>query len=333
MQANVPPVRRRGYHFRPMAFGFRFGKKAQVPAWTPFFTREQFETFVNALGDYFQKHKSKMKFPDPAQPRLTVGAGSFPPGQYGVINLAQICNQVPSHEWPQRIADHFDALAAAAKDHEQFNVRAAEFEQVKDLLAVRIGDEGSLPTDKLLFRRDLPGTISYLVFDLPNSVESVPRELPEKWGKGVDELFFLGLANVKQSAKPEIEQVEIQRGVSFTAYTGESFFTASFALMLDELPDAVGEHGTLVAIPHRHTVLFHRIENADAIFAVQRLGVLAINLDEQGPGSISPNLFWYRAGRFVDLPFRIEGEDFHFRPPEEFMEMLNNLPAGKTQSE
>jgi hypothetical protein len=103
----------------------------------------------------------------------------------------------------------FNSLVAAAKDHEKFNVREAEFDQVKDLIAVRIGDEESLPIDKLLFRRDLPGTISYLVFDLPNSVESVPRELPEKWAKGVDELFSLGLANVKRSASPQIEQIEI----------------------------------------------------------------------------------------------------------------------------
>ena len=273
-----------------------------------------------------------MKFKNPAEPRLTVSGGAFPPGQYGVMNLAQVCNQVPGAEWPLRIADHFDALAAAAKDHEQFNVRAAEFEQVREMLAVRIGDEESLPTDKLLFRRDLPGTISYLVFDLPHSVESVPRELPDKWGKSVDELFALGLANVKDSAKPETERVEIQPGVAFTAYSGESFFTASFALLLDELPDATGEHGTLVAVPHRHMLLVHRIENADVIHAIQHLGVLALNLDEQGPGSISPNLYWYRAGKFTNLPFRIEGEEFHFRPPEEFMEMLNGLPAGKTES-
>jgi hypothetical protein len=204
---------------------------------------------------------------------------------------------------------------------------------MKDLLAVRVGDEESLPTDKLIFRRDLPGTISYLVFDLPNSVESVAPHLPEIWGKSIDELFALGLANVKQSANPSIEQVEIEPGATFTAYTGDSFFTASFALLLDQLDGATGPHGTLVAIPHRHMLLIHRIETAAAVFAVQHLGVLAVNLDEQGPGSISPNLFWYRDGKFVNLPFRIEGDSFNFRPPEEFMEMLNALPAGKEGAE
>jgi hypothetical protein len=313
-----------------MPFGFRFSKKMPVPEWAPFFSREQFEKFINLLGDYFKRSKSKITFADTATPRLTVTGGSFPPGHYGVINLAQVCNQLPAEKWPQRIADHFDALAAAARDHEKFNVREAEFDQVKEMLAVRIGDEGSLPTDKLLFRRDLPGTISYLVFDLPHSVESVPPELPEKWGRSVDELFALGLANVKKSAHPSIEQVEINEGASFTAYTGDSFFTASFALLLDELDGATGPHGTLVAIPHRHMLLVHRIDNADAIFAVQHLGVLAYNLDEQGPGSISPNLFWYRDGKFLNLPFQIEGDTFNFRPPEEFMKMLNGLPTGKT---
>ena len=313
-----------------MPFGFRFTKTTPVPPWAPFFSREKLERFVNHLGDYFRKrHKSKIRFEKTEVPRITVSGGTFPPGQYGVVNLAQVCNQVPDEQWPQRIADHFDALAAAAKDHEKFNVREAAFEQVKEMLAVRIGDKESLPLDKMLFRRDLPGTISYLVFDLPNSVESVPPELPQKWGKDVDELFALALANVKRSANPSVEEVEIQPGITFTAYSGDSFFTASFALMLNDLQGATGPHGALVAIPHRHMLLFHRIDNADAIFAVQHLGVLAINLDEQGPGSISPRLYWHRDGQFVDLPFRIEGDTFNFRPPDEFMKMLNALPAGK----
>ncbi|MEA2734610.1 MAG: hypothetical protein QOE14_1061, partial [Humisphaera sp.] len=312
-----------------MAFGFRFGKKGEpVPEWAPFFTRAQFESFVNQLGAYFHRARSKMKFDDTAVPRITVSGGTFPQGRYGIVNLAQVCNQVPAEEWPQRIADHFDSIVAAAKDHERFNVRESQFDQMKEMLAVRIGDEASLPTDKLLFRRNLPGTISYLVFDLPNSVESVPLEIPEKWGKTLAELFEIGLANVKRSANPEIERVEIETGVSFTAYSGESFFTASFALLLDQLDNAVGPHGTLVAIPHRHTLLLHRIENINMIKAVQRLGILAVNLDEQGPGSISPCLFWYRGGIFIDLPFRIEGDTLHFRPPDEFMKMLKELPAG-----
>ena len=313
-----------------MPFGFRFGKKGQpVPDWAPYFSREQFERFINELGAYFKRHKSKIKFDDTSLPRLTVSGGAFPPGQYGVINLAQTCNHHEADQWPQRIADHFDALAAAASDHDRFNVREAAFEQARDLLAVRIGDDQSLPTDKLLCRRDLPGTISYLVFDLPHSVESVPLEMPGKWGVGVDEIFAIALANVRRAAQPRVEQVEIQPDLSFTAYHGDSFFTASFALMLDQLEDAVGPHGTLVAIPHRHMMLVHRIENADVIHAVQHLGVLAVNLDQQGPGSISPNLFWYYGREFVDLPFRIDGENFNFRPPAEFMEMLNALPERK----
>jgi hypothetical protein len=103
--------------------------------------------------------------------------------------------------------------------------------------------------------------------------------------------------------------------------------------MLNELPGALGPHGTLVAIPHRHMMLFHRIDTADVVFAIQRLGILAVNLDEQGPGSISPNLFWYHNGRFTNLPFEIEADTFSFRPPPEFVEMLNELPKGTTATE
>ena len=73
-----------------MPFGFRFTKKTPVPEWAPFFTREQFEKFINLLGDCFKRYKSKITFADTATPRLTVSGGSFPPGHYGVVNLAQV---------------------------------------------------------------------------------------------------------------------------------------------------------------------------------------------------------------------------------------------------
>jgi hypothetical protein len=33
----------------------------------------------------------------------------------------------------------------------------------------------------------------------------------------------------------------------------------------------------------------------------------------------------------MNLPFQLEGNSFNFRPPAEFMEMLNALPEGKAE--
>ena len=310
-----------------MPFGFKFGRQEEpVPEWANFFTRPQYDEFIRNVDAYFRRAGSAVEH-EPDTPRITVSGGSFPEGQYGLMNLAQVCNMCESEQWPDRIAEHFDSLVAAQMDREQFKVEEADFSQVKDLLAVRIGHEESVPTDILCFRRDLHGTISYLVFDLPNSVEAVANDLPKKWGRSLDELFAIALDNVLKNTKPDVEQVDVEPGLAFTAYSGDSFFTASFALLLERLPHAVGRYGTLVATPHRHMMLCHALDSIEAVQLVHHMGILAENLDREGPGSISPKLYWYHDGTFVDLPFKIEGENFNFYPPEDFVNMLNALDA------
>jgi hypothetical protein len=46
--------------------------------------------------------------------------------------------------------------------------------------------------------------------------------------------------------------------------------------------------------------------------------------DDQGPGSISPNLYWRRAGTFTLLPPEKKGERIHFYPPNSFREDAPN---------
>jgi hypothetical protein len=45
----------------------------------------------------------------------------------------------------------------------------------------------------------------------------------------------------------------------------------------------------------------------------------------EGPGSISNNLFWYYKGQYINLPYKKEAGKLHFFPPEAFLTMLNNL--------
>jgi hypothetical protein len=311
-----------------MPFGFKFGGKREqpVPEWASFFTPDRYDAFLQDVDGYFRRAGSTIEH-EAGTPRITVSGGNFPAGQYGLLNVAQVCNMCERDEWPQRIADHFDSLVAAQLDRAQFGAKEAEFEQIKDLLAVRIGDESGLPTDILCFRRDLPGTISYLVLDLPHSVEGVSTDLPKKWRKSIDELFLIALDNVFSNVKADTDAVEIEPGVAFTAYAGDSFFVASLALMLDRLPDALGRHGSLVSVPHRHTMLCHPIERIDVVQVIPHMAAVTQQLDREGPGSISPRLYWHHAGKFDELPCKIEGQNFDFFPPAEFIEMLNGLAA------
>jgi hypothetical protein len=57
---------------------------------------------------------------------------------------------------------------------------------------------------------------------------------------------------------------------------------------------------------------------------------LAKCMHRDGPGSISPNIYWWREGELTLLPTRLSDDSAFFEPPEEFIDGLNRLhkPGG-----
>ena len=52
-----------------------------------------------------------------------------------------------------------------------------------------------------------------------------------------------------------------------------------------------------------------------------------VGMHRDGPGSITPNLFWYRDGTFEQLPYELEGNQLSFAPSDDFVELLDQLSA------
>jgi hypothetical protein len=84
--------------------------------------------------------------------------------------------------------------------------------------------------------------------------------------------------------------------------------------------------GALAAAPHRHAVLYHVIRDRSAIKAINAMIPAAFGMFQEGPGSISPNLYWWQSGRLTLLPSRVTAKSIEFAPPPEFVEnVLNRL--------
>jgi hypothetical protein len=126
---------------------------------------------------------------------------------------------------------------------------------------------------------------------------------------------------------PEVSRLKDEDGSELVALTGDHFFVATHALFLHEHPDCLGAHGALVVVPHRHAVLCSPVHDLRVVTAVQRMAILADRMERQGPGSISPRLYYrYPDGRFIDLPYALNAPRFNFFPPEPFVDVLNHLP-------
>ena len=85
------------------------------------------------------------------------------------------------------------------------------------------------------------------------------------------------------------------------------------------------ENGTPVAVPNRHTVLAHPIRDMSFVGVLGHMLDLARRMEQEGPGSISPHLYWLRDGRLEHLDARIDDAGVRLFPGAEFTAMLEAL--------
>ena len=198
-------------------------------------------------------------------------------------------------------------------------VAGATADPVKDYLK-QIGHKG------LVYRQPADGLVAALVYDLPSSVRNVQPDHAIGWGLGESELFQVGLENVGAEPPPEVEDKKLPEGGEFRIIVGDSFFTASRILFLDRYIPNPTRFGVAVAVPHRHVVAFHVIRDVSAVKAISAMLPVAFGMYQEGPGSISPDLYWYRDGRLLRLPSKVTAKEITFLPPDEFVsEVFNEL--------
>lgn len=292
-----------------------------APWWAEFFTGAQYADFIAEVLSYFNRQGAKVEIDEGVVCRQD---GSDDPPRMGLLNLAQVCNQADRADWSAIISDHFGKVSSPREF--EAGLARRSFEDIAPLLAARLwSDEilGTLSEDKIICREDLHGTITALVFDLPESVRNVTREEADRWDRSDDELFSVAVANVRNMPAEAFEQ-EVEGG-RLLGFTGNSFFVASRALFLEDYPHCIGPKGSLVAVPHRHMLLCCPIEDLGVLKVLNLFISATRGMFRDGPGSISPNVYWYRDGEMTNLPYETGDNEVRFMPPPEFVTMLGEF--------
>lgn len=305
------------------------GSRDDVPEWASFFSTTEYRAFHAAVGADLKRRGWVHQWGDGVV-QIRQADGSWSPA--GLLNLAQVCNQVGQDEWPQVVSGHFDRIGDIDRQQKVIDALKKDFEQAHPHLRVRLYPEdyaASVPDARIVARRPAPGLLAVLALDLPEVVTTVDPDCLAGWRRGEAELFRLGLDNVAAKEVPIPQTMDLPHGSSLTALIGDSFFTASHALLLDRHLDSPCARGALVGVPHRHAVIFHAIRGLSALTAIQHMIPVIRGMNSEGPGSISPDLYWVRGERWTLLPAELKGRSLTFRPPDEFTEMLNGLADGE----
>lgn len=287
----------------------------------PMLTFPQAEHLRNLTADHFL---ARLGIP----PRLEGDAVVPADGRrYPLSNLAHQCRGVSDAHWPDLVQRHFTALDDASRGDES----------PAELLAgayLRLLPADAFPGDAAdSFRYTRPvadGLLLALALDTPGSVRILDDHDVAR--AGLDRLWAAGHENLIRELV-EHEEVTGPQGARLWSVYGDSPFVASKALVLPELARAttgndLPDAGALVALPGRNLLAFHPIEDGTVVDAVNDLSAYALGAYEDGPGALSPRLYWWYQGQLTSLTvIDDETRSFSVVPPPELMDVMKRLHA------
>jgi len=310
------------------------GKKESPPEWAVFFSLKEYKAFISLVHDYFQGQGEQIVIDDGVVLFQNDSRSWSSVSKCGLLNLAQLCHQRSKKHWKQIVFRHFESFREAQASENEFEEKLKNFYAAYNLISVRLWPESYTDTvgeDQFIIRRDLDGVVTSLAFDLPSTIRQVrPKDIAH-WNKTTEELFEIGLSNVRKMPRPRISEIELGSGITATLFSGDSFFIATYALLLQYYPAHIGPYGSLVSVPTRHTMLCYPIHGIEAIKAAHTLLLVTHGVYNEGPGAISPHLYWYHKDRFTIFPYEIVNNRLEINPPDEFVSLLKNLTQDKYQ--
>ncbi len=127
-------------------------------------------------------------------------------------------------------------------------------------------------------------------------------------GWDLDETWASAWAQTALLEEPDELDVVDLAGVEVVHLFGSSEFTATLVCSLEDHVGPLGQHGAIIAVPCDHTVLIHPIEGETSRRAIGTLVPIVRRIHADGPGSLSPQIYWWRDGSLVWIPTVFGGE-------------------------
>lgn len=296
-------------------------RRDAVPAWSPLpdaASHDQFTSLVHAVVE----RAGLTSVAEDDGRTLGLRGDDGTDLRLDLQTLAVLCRDAPRDEWAEMVVAHLEPLVAPdpmdALEDDPAALRAAL--RVRLYATAALDDQHVAPPSRQVAR----GLSEVVVVDTPDTVMVVDTDRFEVLALSDAELLALGRDNLRAHEPVEVEHHTTGPVELFVAES-DSFYTATWALLLDELVDVPSE-GALVAIPSRHALMAHPLRGADAVKAVQVMLGVAHRHFAEAPGNLTPELFWYRGGQLRLLPTAEQDDgQLGFAPPDEFLAVLNEL--------
>ena len=305
-------------------FGLFNKNKKQKPNWSPFDTIEDHEKFESCVSEYFQSKNIDHKIVDGI---VELPNNDFGLNQLGLSNIAQFCKNEGPSKLKENISGHFETLVRGHEFNKTFESIKDNYVNVRKYLGVRLYNQSyieQIGMDKTV-GKSLGGNLyAMLIYDLPDTVTSVPPKEAEAWNISPEELWQSAVENTETKYPPNILERELQ-GISFKTVEEDHFFSPNIVFNISKYPELIGDKGSLISIPTRHIVIIYPINDLNVVNALNTQIQVTHGVSSKGPGTLSNSIYWHYKNELQEQPSKIEADKLVFTPTEDFVNMLNQM--------
>ena len=243
-------------------------------------------------------------------------------GVYGLINLAQELAAIPEQEWPDLVGERLAVLGAISPDF------PPRYEQAGPNLRVRLSADGSEP-GWAAFRPICDGLDEVLMMRNDVGCITVSPAQVEAWGVSIERVF--GDAREQTIWDEPRERRILAKGASRLVWVRANFYASSVLLSLDHLLSRNNRFGAVAMAPCRDALLYTEVNDDRITSSVAGMIEIGSQWYVDGPGSISPEVFWYRRDGSIRRLVKTVGRELVPCWGQEFSEVLAQLepPAPK----
>lgn len=152
----------------------------------------------------------------------------------------------------------------------------------------------------------------------------VPIEHARNWKKTERAVAKLAAQQTREALDLRTHIVE-HEGFEINVAFGSNAFTAGLLPFIDILAGNDTPYGVLVAAPNAGTLVYHRIVDARWNEAAVAVIKQVREIFETTAQQISPQLWWWNAGKVIELPYAVVAENYIIEPIEAFMTVVRPL--------
>lgn len=290
--------------------------------WITYLTAPQRRVFVNTLQVVLAERNLA----------ATVEDGVLQLGGAGVelAALAASCSVVSPLVYQDILEARIDELLLGVQGTEQAESLDDNWQKAQHFIKIRLfsAAEAAANADQILAAEISEDLTAVLVYDLPDTIASVPPDAPIDWPVDGEALWKIAMENLRAEEDPHIVRAALTEEADALVVSGESYFITSRLLILaDILPASSFPYGALVTVPSRHIMVIHPITGPEVYGALIAMRLKALELYDEQPGPLSAEVYWWIDGTIEAVSVTVDEDDAQvtIEPSEEFAEVLEWL--------